>query len=270
MLSKLLSGLMVVAFSAACMVQGGWQEPCISEPHAYVYQDNDRAIAINTIEVDQSVGYVVDVQLHRATGFHTARPDKGTTKLTEMLQGTGAVLAVNADNYRSHNYGVIIRDGQCIRKKKSTRHLLAVHPDGSLEMVWDRKAESSAVLSERLVQQGVLQTFEFGPVLVENGQAVTFPKNFKLISTSEKRREPRTAIGMISPLHYVIVVVDGRQPGYSEGISLQTLQQIFVDLGVQLAFNLDGGGSTELWFQGEIINRPSGGHERGLSDCIWF
>lgn len=270
MLSKLLSGLVVVALSAACLTQGAWKEPCVSEPHAYAYQDSERAVTINTIEVDRSVGYVVDVQLRRATGFHTARPDKGTTKMTEMLQGTGAVVAVNADNYRSHNYGVIIRDGTCIRRKKSTRHLLAVHADGSLEMVWDRKAEPSATLSARLEEQGVLQTFEFGPVLVEKGEAVAFPKNFKLVSTSEKRREPRTAIGMISPLHYVIVVVDGRQTGYSEGISLQTLQQIFVDLGVEMAFNLDGGGSTELWFQGEIINRPSGGHERGLSDCIWF
>lgn len=216
------------------------------------------------------MGYVVDVQLRRVSGFHTARPDKGTTTMTKMLQGTGAVVAVNADNYRSHSYGVIIRDGECIRHKQSTRHLLAVYPDGSLKAVTDRKAESASALSERLLQEGVRQTFEFGPLLVENGEAVTFPKNFKLISTSENRREPRTAIGMISPLHYVIVVVDGRQSGYSEGISLQTLQQIFVELGVEVAFNLDGGGSTELWFQGEIINRPSGGHERGVSDCIWF
>ena len=45
---------------------------------------------------------------------------------------------------------------------------------------------------------------------------------------------------MISPLHYVIVVVDGRQSGYSEGVSLQTLQKLFVNLGVQTAINLDG------------------------------
>ena len=54
------------------------------------------------------------------------------------------------------------------------------------------------------------------------------------------------------------------------GFFLQTLQQLFVNLGVQTAFNLDGGGSSEVWFQGEILNRPAGGHERKLSDCIWF
>ena len=107
-------------------------------------------------------------------------------------------------------------------------------------------------------------------MLVENGQISAFLSAFDVISTRSTRWESRTAIGMISPLHYVIVVVDGRKPGYSEGVSLQTLQQIFVELGVQTAFNLDGGGSTELWFQGEIINRPSGGGERSMSDCIWF
>lgn len=68
----------------------------------------------------------------------------------------------------------------------------------------------------------------------------------------------------------MIVVLDGRQSGYSEGFFLQTLQQLFVNLGVQTAFNLDGGGSSEVWFRGEILNRPAGGHERKLSDCIWF
>ena len=63
----------------------------------------------------------------------------------------------------------------------------------------------------------------------------------------------------------------GRSPErYSEGFFLQTLHQLFVNLGVQTAFNLDGGGSSEVWFQGEILNRPAGGHERKLSDCIWF
>ena len=187
-----------------------------------------------------------------------------------MAQREGAVLAINADDYGTHKYGVILRNGQCLRIHDTTRHMLAILPDGSFETVSDRTAEQPDALAKRLQDEGVMNTFEFGPVLVENGQAVEFPASFDVISTRDTRREPRTAIGMISPMHYVILIVDGRQPGYSEGVSLQTLQQMFINLGVQTAVNLDGGGSTELWFQGEILNQPAGGHERKLSDCIWF
>ena len=269
MRARLIAGLMAVFFSAAT-TQWTWQEPCVSEPYAYAWQDERRAIAVTTMEVDKSVVYVADVQLRSVDDFHTARPEKGTGRLSDMVKDTDAVLAVNADNYRSHGYGVIIREGECLRQNRSTRQLLAVCRDGAFEAVTDRRAEPVAELARRLMAQGVLHTFEFGPLLVEDGEPVAFSETFRLISTSPHRREPRTAIGMISPLHYVIVVVDGRKPGYSEGVSLQTLQQIFVELGVQTAFNLDGGGSTELWFQGEIINRPSGGGERSMSDCIWF
>ena len=89
-------------------------------------------------------------------------------------------------------------------------------------------------------------------------------------ASGRDRLEPRTAIGQIGPLHYIIIVVDGRQEGYSEGISLQNLQQLFVAYGAGTAMNLDGGGSTELWFQGQILNRPSGGKERRVSDIICF
>ena len=93
---------------------------------------------------------------------------------------------------------------------------------------------------------------------------------FNVISTNNSRREPRTAIGQIDTLHYIVIVADGRQDGYSIGMTLPELQSLFVQYGAQTAMNLDGGGSTELWFKGQIINRPSGGRERDMSDIIFF
>jgi exopolysaccharide biosynthesis protein len=106
--------------------------------------------------------------------------------------------------------------------------------------------------------------------LVLDSQAASFNSAFDVISTKSSRREPRTAIGQINALHYIIIIADGRQEGYSKGMTLPELQQLFIDYGAQTAMNLDGGGSTELWFQGEIINRPSGGDERYVSDMIFF
>lgn len=148
--------------------------------------------------------------------------------------------------------------------------MLIVDSDGNMRLVRDRKANPYKALAEQLQSEQVWQAFEFGPALVENGQALSFPDAFDVISTRPSRKEPRTAIGMIEPLHYVIIVVDGRQPGYSDGISLQDLQLLFQDYGAQVAFNLDGGGSAEMWFMGEIISNPSGGQERRISDIICF
>ena len=262
---------LALAFSCAAFAQEpAWDTPCIDGPYDYQYQDGERSIVINQIAEDHSVCFVADVQLSAVSGFHSARAQGDFEALSAMASRANAVLAINTDDYGTHHYGVIIRNGQTLRTNDTTRHMLALLPDGSFETVSDRKAEQPVALAQRLLAEGVQQTFEFGPVLVENGEAVSFPKAFDVISTRDTRREPRTAIGVISPLHYVVIVVDGRQPGYSEGISLQTLQQMFVRFGVQTAINLDGGGSAEMWFQGEILNSPAGGHERKLSDCIWF
>ena len=247
-----------------------WETPCIDEPFDYEYNDDTRSIAIRKFFFDESECFVVDVQIQNVDGFHAEISQNGFEALSTMAQRVGAVLAINADDYGTHKYGVIIRNGETLRIHDTTRHMLAILPDGSFETVSDRTAETPEVLVQRLQGENVLHTFEFGPVLVEDYTADIFPDAFDVISTRDTRREPRTAIGIIAPNHYVIIIVDGRQPGYSEGVSLQSLQSMFVTLGVQTAFNLDGGGSTELWFQGEILNSPAGGRERKLSDCIWF
>ena len=75
---------------------------------------------------------------------------------------------------------------------------------------------------------------------------------------------------MIEPGHYVFVVVDGRADGYSAGITLPGLAELMQGLGCVVAYNLDGGGSATLYFNGEVVNHPVGtGEERGTSDIIY-
>ncbi|HNX62675.1 MAG TPA: phosphodiester glycosidase family protein, partial [Candidatus Limiplasma sp.] len=182
----------------------------------------------------------------------------------------GAVLAINGDDCGTHDHGIIIRNGQLLRTQTTTRNLLTVDANGDMSVKTDRKGEDSAALGKQLIDAGVWQSFEFGPELIRNGEAAEFNPAFDLISTRSTRLEPRTAIGQIGPLHYVILVVDGRQEGYSEGITLSDLQQLFIQYGAETAMNLDGGGSTEMWFQGRILNKPSGGVERTVTDILCF
>ena len=272
-ISLLLASLMFLSIPFPAFAISA-QNPCTSEPYDYQYQDDHRIISINRVMEADLTYFVVDVQLAEVSDFHTAlSSDKaygGMECLSAMASRNGAVLAINGDDYGTNKYGVIIRNGELIRSRATTRNLLLVDAKGDMSVIADQSAEKPSALGKRLMADKAWQTFEFGPELVRDGQAATFSDTFDVISTSDTRKEPRTAIGQIGPLHYVILVVDGRQEGYSAGITLQDLQKLFLRYGAQTAMNLDGGGSTELWFQGQILNQPCGGEERYVSDMIYF
>ena len=81
--------------------------------------------------------------------------------------------------------------------------------------------------------------------------------------------QPRTGIGMFGKNHFVFIVVDGRSSGYSCGVTLDAFAQIFKDLGCTQAYNMDGGGSSTMYFKGSVVNNPLGkNQERGTSDIL--
>lgn len=83
---------------------------------------------------------------------------------------------------------------------------------------------------------------------------------------------PRTAIGQIDDLHYIMIVADGRT-SESEGLSLYELAKVMQDYHCQTAYNLDGGGSSTMYFNGEIVNNPTNGRshgERSVSDIVYI
>ncbi|NLD33408.1 MAG: phosphodiester glycosidase family protein [Clostridiales bacterium] len=264
----LLIGLMPVQASTE-----GFQPPCFDGPADYSYQDEGLSVAIKRYHQNDIVYFVADVQVKSASqllaGLSSDKPNGREEQIEAIAARNGAVLAVNGDYYGAHKYGTIIRNGQLIRSTTTTRNMLMVDVNGDMSVRVDRDQDNAPKLGDELVAQGIWQAFEFGPELVRDGQAVTFSPKFDVISTRDTRREPRTAMGQIGPLHYIVVVADGRQDGYSIGMTLPELQQVFIDHGAVTAMNLDGGGSTEMWFQGQTINRPFSGR-RDISDIIYF
>ncbi len=101
------------------------------------------------------------------------------------------------------------------------------------------------------------------PLLVEDGQVV-----LGACTTSLCHRHPRTAVGLTADGRVLLVVVDGRQPRYSVGMTLAELARLMVSLGARWAMNLDGGGSSVMVVQGEVVNRPSDGAERAVSSAL--
>ena len=81
--------------------------------------------------------------------------------------------------------------------------------------------------------------------------------------------EPRTVLGY-NDQKLILIVADGRQPGYSVGISLYEFANIMIELGVTEAINLDGGGSSTFVVDGEVVNRPSGHQERDVLNAVFI
>ena len=109
--------------------------------------------------------------------------------------------------------------------------------------------------------RGVQTALGGGPVLVSGGK-VQRPAVSKAYE-----RHPRTAMGW-NETHFFLVQVDGRQPGFSMGMTLPELAAYLVKQGCQEAMNLDGGGSSEMWVDGRVVNRPCFGYERNTANAL--
>ncbi len=116
---------------------------------------------------------------------------------------------------------------------------------------------------------GVVSAIGGGPQIVRDGAPVF--RAGELFTTSQlSPRAPRTGLGQLADGRVILVAVDGRQPGYSTGLSNFELAQTLVRLGAVTGMALDGGGSTSMAFDGALLNRPSDSTERPISTALLF
>lgn len=233
------------------------------------YEDENVKITYTQYTTNGTTIHVADVRLSSAEYLKTAFADdtygKNVTEATSSIaEAHDAILAINGDYYGVQEKGYVIRNGIVYRDEAGENEVLCIYADGSMKIV-----DPSTVTAQELVDQGVWQAFSFGPGLVEDGEiSVSLDSEVGRAKASN----PRTAIGVIDDLHYVFVVSDGRTDD-SEGLSLYELASFMDQLGVQTAYNLDGGGSSTMVFQNQIINNPTGGfgdREREVSDIVYI
>lgn len=236
------------------------------------YESEDIAINITTkYEYDTKI-YIADVTVSDVSFLRAGlangvfgRNIKETT--SDIAKENNAIFAINGDFYGFRDSGPVIRNGVLYRsnKRSGSNDVLAVYNDGSFVTMKEENVEA-----QNLLDSGVLQLFSFGPTLVDNGQ-ISVSANQEVEQSMNSN--PRTAIGMISPLHYVFVVSDGRT-SESAGLSLAQLAAVMQDAGCQCAYNLDGGGSSTMWFMGDVVNNPTTNgnsiSERKVSDIVYI
>ena len=241
------------------------------------YVSDDSNITISTVVTgsgDSTVTYyVADVVLDDATELRSAFAENSfgeniVENTSDIAADNSAIFAINGDYYGFRDSGIVIRNGVIFRDD-GARQGLAFYRDGTAQ-VYDETTTTAA----DLLAAGVWNTLSFGPALLENGEiqsgidGVEVDTNFG--NHSIQGEQPRTAVGVIAPDHLVFVVVDGRSTGYSAGVTMTGLAQIMQSLGATTAYNLDGGGSSTMYFNGELVNNPLGKEEeRGTSDILY-
>lgn len=234
------------------------------------YSDSKTSITLKQYREYDSNIYVADVTVSDASDLKTALANNTygrniTDTTSDMAANNNAVLAINGDYYGARQSGYVIRNGKLYRDTSGKRDALVIQKNGEFKFV----SESETSASE-LLQDGALQVFSFGPVLLNNGE-ISVGENDEVGMAMASN--PRTAIGYLGNNHYVFVVSDGRT-SESAGLSLYELASFMKELGVKDAYNLDGGGSSTMVFKGEIINNPTtsgrSGEERAVSDIVYI
>lgn len=186
--------------------------------------------------------------------------------VSEELADHNGVIGVNGSGF-SYGNGIpapgktMIKNGKIYNDIYSNGNILCVTGDGGMFTA------EAGMTTEDMLNRDVKDTYCFGPTLVAEGKAAVIDSRFR-----QRARYQRTAVGMVSPGNYYLVAVDGKGAGGSQGMTYEELQQVFLDLGCQYAYHLDGGGSTTLVFKGRVLNMltDSGGKERPCADILYF
>jgi exopolysaccharide biosynthesis protein len=208
--------------------------------------------------------YIADIYLKDITYLQSGFADNTygvgyTDNVLNMDEVFNAILAINGDYYGNGGNGVVVRNGEVYRSSTSGSDVCVLYYDGTMKTFAAEEFDM-----EQAIAGGAYQAWSFGPELLDDSG------NSKTTFTADghvKRSNPRSAIGYYEPGHYCFVVVDGRQSGYSVGMTLTDLSELFEELGCVSAYNLDGGKSSEMTFNDAFVNQPADGG-REVSDCI--
>ena len=235
------------------------------------YPSENIKIELKDYKENNTTIYVADVQITNPALLKTAFANNSygkniTSKTSTISKSVNAILAINGDYYGVQEKGYVLKNGTIYRSTASkNQEDLVIYQDGSFKIINESEVDVDALLKD-----GAYNILSFGPALVQNGNVTV---NINEEVGKSMASNPRTAIGIIDDLHYVFVVSDGRT-NESEGLSLYELAGFMQSLGAVTAYNLDGGGSSTMYFDGNVINNPTTNgnkiSERGVSDIVYI
>lgn len=235
------------------------------------YKDKNIEITLTQYREYDSDIHVAEIKLSDPNLLKTAIAENlygknivGTT--SEIAYANNAIFAVNGDFYGAQEEGYVLKNGILYRNiPHKKQEDLVIYKDGS----WDIFIETETT-AESLYEKGAYQILAFGPSLIHNGELT---ESTKAPRGAIKTDNPRTAMGIVEPGHYIFVVCDGRTE-FSKGMTVNEVAEFLQRFNVTTAYNLDGGGSATMYFNGRIVNTPTfNGNdikERSVSDIVYI
>ena len=211
---------------------------------------------------------VTDAKVVRSAFAEDTFGENITETPSTIASAHDAVLAINGDYYGFRSTGIVLRNG-VVHRDEPARDALVLYTDGRVEVV-----DETTTSAQELLEDGAWNVLSFGPAVVVDAAVPDGIEDVEIDTNignhSIQGQQPRTAVGARENGDLVLMVVDGRAEGYSRGVTLPELGQLLLDEGCVTGYNLDGGGSSTMLFDGELVNRPRGGtEERATSDILY-
>ena len=208
-----------------------------------------------------------DINTAFASGSYDGSIEK-KMRCSLIAQENNAIFAVNGDACGFRGYGddyqdpILIRNGKIYYEDdRNIGAMCALYKSGKLKIFYPKELGSA----EDMVSAGITDTWWFDTYLVND-----YNINQALIDSEQSlKRAPYTAIGQIDKNHFIFICVDGRGSNDSIGVTYTGMAYLMKRYGCKTAYELDGGGSTTIYFDGMVLNKPSDGRQRAISDIVY-
>ena len=204
---------------------------------------------------------VADIYIQDLNCLRTAYVSrtKDTKRVKQFCQENNAILGVNTDLFINYigRHGWFIRNGVEIQHNKTiSSDLCILYADGTMETI-DYKKDK--IDTDAILARDPQQIWYFGPQLLDQSGAAKTKFNSSL-----GKQNPRTVVGYYEPGHYCFFVVDGRDK--DRGMTFEELSELCADMGMKAAYNMDGGASSGMYFNGKNY----GQNDRDTGDVVYI
>ena len=233
-------------------------------------------IPLSETNIRKTDVFVADIWVKDVSSFCRAYAGEGwgkaRLKIDEFAEQFGAILAISGDSATELRGGVVVFNSTVVRNgpflADDPRDVGILYTNGEFVTILAQKVDKAEILAQ-LERGEIWQIFFFGPRLLDDeGHAM------EKFNSKVKPANPRSAIGYYEPGHYCFVQVDGRstkskleEKGKNNGLRIELLSKLMEELGCKAAYNLDGGKTSQLYFNGEVVSTPENGG-RKLADIV--